>query len=439
MKRSSAKNIPAASNGWVAPIVWIRWVAPIVLALAGSVARAQMTDELAGIFRQIIDHVDDDIKQKFERALREQSDLIQFSPDQFRRFRDHPINPFDSLLEIDPRELQGDIELKFELPSLRNRPVLNEERQHESILQDLTELTLQAATSTVTIVRGNRPVALGIVVDRLGRVVTKASELAETGRNPQIGDLVTVVTGTDRRLEAMIVRVDSEYDLALLDARLTDLPPMQWSDHTPAVGEFVLTNDSAGRVVAIGTYSHEPRAVVSTEHAYLGIQPQLTGGEIRVLEVTPGSAAQRVGIRPGDIVRRINDKLITDVTDLVSEVRRQRPGARVEVEIIRDGQSRKMPVELSARQVPDDRAARFLMMNRLGAIPSQRAQDFRLVFQHDTPLFPEQCGGPVLDLNGRVVGMNIARQGRVSTLAIPAANMPAILSDLLREDVASQQ
>jgi RNA polymerase sigma factor (TIGR02999 family) len=35
-------------------------------------------------------------------------------------------------------------------------------------------------------------------------------------------------------------------------------------------------------------------------------------------------------------------------------------------------------------------------------------------------LKPEECGGPLVDVDGRAVGLNIARAGRVETLALPA-------------------
>jgi serine protease Do len=38
--------------------------------------------------------------------------------------------------------------------------------------------------------------------------------------------------------------------------------------------------------------------------------------------------------------------------------------------------------------------------------------------QYDAVLQPSQCGGPVIDILGRVVGLNIARAERTRTLAL---------------------
>lgn len=77
------------------------------------------------------------------------------------------------------------------------------------------------------------------------------------------------------------------------------------------------------------------------------------------------------------------------------------------------------------------------MMSRLGAIPSDRDSDFPSVFQHDAPLFPEECGGPVCDLKGNVLGLNIARNSRAASFAIPSSHIKIVLNDLLRENIAA--
>ena len=67
------------------------------------------------------------------------------------------------------------------------------------------------------------------------------------------------------------------------------------------------------------------------------------------------------------------------------------------------------------------RADRFQMMNMLGGPLRARRAGFSSAIQHDTVLSPRDCGGPVVDLDGRVVALNIARAGRVDSYAIPAS------------------
>ena len=129
---------------------------------------------------------------------------------------------------------------------------------------------------------------------------------------------------------------------------------------------------------------------------------------------------------------------ITDVASLVKTIRDRRPGDQVKIKFLRNGQSGTTNAVLAGRSVSGALAARFKMMNRLGAIPSRRDDNFPNVFQHDSPLFPEFCGGPITDLDGNVIGINIARHGRAATYAIPADHVKTLLKDLMRSNVASR-
>ena len=62
--------------------------------------------------------------------------------------------------------------------------------------------------------------------------------------------------------------------------------------------------------------------------------------------------------------------------------------------------------------------------NNLGGRLSVRRFGFPVALQHDTVLRPDDCGGPVVDLDGRVIGFNIARAGRTESYAIPTERRP---------------
>jgi len=57
-------------------------------------------------------------------------------------------------------------------------------------------------------------------------------------------------------------------------------------------------------------------------------------------------------------------------------------------------------------------------------------REFELALQHDTVLQNWQCGGPLVDLDGRAVGLNIARAGRVASYALPAELVRSIYDNL---------
>ena len=69
------------------------------------------------------------------------------------------------------------------------------------------------------------------------------------------------------------------------------------------------------------------------------------------------------------------------------------------------------------------------LMESLGGPLSERRSGFPYVLEHDTVLRPKDCGGPLVDLDGNAVGINIARVSRVSSYALPASAIRPILAD----------
>jgi putative serine protease PepD len=57
-----------------------------------------------------------------------------------------------------------------------------------------------------------------------------------------------------------------------------------------------------------------------------------------VIEVTPGGAAEGIGIKPDDIVVKLNGKSISSASELTSAVRQEKAGTEVKIEILRDSE-----------------------------------------------------------------------------------------------------
>ena len=71
--------------------------------------------------------------------------------------------------------------------------------------------------------------------------------------------------------------------------------------------------------------------------------------------------------------------------------------------------------------------------SRVNGPRNARLSGFDRVIQHDTVLDPDECGGPVLDTSGRVLGLNIARAGRVVTYSLPASLVVPEMISMLQE------
>ncbi len=403
----------------------------LLIFIVPECAMAQLPRDVQDMFESIMDDLDDDLRKKFAQAIEDDTATVEFTPEQFLRFRDDPINPFEGLDRLDVKPNGTNIALKFELPSLRNRRIDPNERQSTSLLNSLTPAVSGVVPSSVAIMSGKRQVALGTVVDADGLIATKLSQVAKR-------KYLKVVTSDARDYNAKIVFSDDENDVAFLKVKKR-LQPIKWTSEETAPGAFLLMPAPRGKAFAIGTYSVVSRSTQTGKQAKLGVNPDEVPGGIKIAQVTPGEPSYKAGLRDGDVIISMDGVAIRTVGELVNAIRKKGPGRKIRIIYLRDGRRVQTVATLGSLDIPDEQAQRFKMMNRLGAIPSKRADNFPSVFQHDAPLFPEQCGGPVVDLQGNVVGMNIARNGRAATYAIPLPHLQQLVKKFVRRSVADRK
>ena len=407
-------------------------IALVVLGgVSSSVEAQQLSREVREKFQNMLSDLDSEIRQKFQNALDNNTSVVELTPEQFRRFRNSPANPFD-INDVDPDDLDGNIELKFELPSLRNRPVQPYERQSRSLRRQLRSSVNEVRQSTVKITDGVEQIALGTVVRADGMIVTKASELDSKNK-------IYCHLGASKLYEATVLSRDDVNDVALLKIPRNDLKPVKWASTQPRNGSFVLTPNQVGEVVALGSYSVVARSTVGENQGFLGVAPQNATDGVQIAEPPESdTAAYAAGLRKGDVIMQIDETAVFEVHQLVYAIQQRQAGDKVSVKFKRQGLVMSATVKLAGRSLPPERAARFKMMSRLGAVPSDRKSEFPVVFQHDSPLFPEQCGGPICDLDGNVLGINIARETRASSFAIPSIHIQKVLDNLFRFDIAAR-
>jgi serine protease Do len=65
--------------------------------------------------------------------------------------------------------------------------------------------------------------------------------------------------------------------------------------------------------------------------------------------VTPGGPADKGGVKPGDIIRKVDGEFVVDNEDLLVKVAGKRPGEKVRLEIFRNGKTVKTEVILAVR------------------------------------------------------------------------------------------
>jgi serine protease Do len=281
------------------------------------------------------------------------------------------------------------------------------------------DVVVSANAATVLVRCAGKNVALGTVVSADGYVLTKASEL--------MGDPAVVLRDATER-PATVVGVAEDHDLALLKVDGRGLTPVKWAAGAKTVvGQWVATTGMLDAPSAIGVLSVGPRKIPARS-GLLGVLLADGGGAgAKVMQVVPDSPAEKAGIKVDDLIARVNDKAVDSREALVTTIRGFMPGQEVTLGVKRGEKQLDVRARLVGGVGPGARAE---MMNQMGGPLSLRNANFPTVLQHDTVLTPMQCGGPLVGLDGKVVGVNIARAGRVESYAVPADVILALLPDL---------
>lgn len=310
----------------------------------------------------------------------------------------------------------------------------------ETTRSAFNDLVADASHSVVQVLSNGKQTALGIITTGDGFVLTKASEISMTDGKVQCK------TKDGKTFEATIVGIQNSHDLMMLKIDAKDLKPVTWARISkPDVGSWLATVGTGKEPVAIGVVS-TPRRSIPKQPGALGIGRKMisTGDneedavkEAQIGTVYPNSAAAQAGLKVDDIITHVDGKAIETFELLALKVREHGPGDVLKLRVKRGDESFEVNVELSPMSVlPMMDDARGAMQNRMGGKLSTRRFGFDQVIQHDTVLRPEECGSPIVTLEGEVVGLNIARAGRVESYALPADVIIPLLPDLMSGKLA---
>jgi len=311
--------------------------------------------------------------------------------------------------------------------------------QGEKIRAQWNDLIKQYSGSVVEVLSRKRRVSFGTVVGADGWILTKASEIPDDPRCRLAGGDVVV---------ARVAGSDPAYDLALLKVEVIGLRAVKWDvEPVRPAGTFVAAPDGRGGSMGVGIVSVEQRALegpfpakITKAKPYVPkpVPPEVLGGIIEgkgllVKRVKDGAA--KVGIVPGDLLLSIGDMSLTSRTvddpwlrdhgDLTECVKEYSPGDDLPIVVKRNGQRLNFSVRLAEEPYVRCPGADARYRNF-------RADDFPFVFEHDIPLTLDECGGPVIDLNGKAIGITVARVGQHGCMAIPANALEPLIRCLLQ-------
>ena len=334
----------------------------------------------------------------------------------------------------------------------------------------------------VEIITRGKVVALGTVVREDGYIVTKASEVMGPPR-VRIGD---------QEYRAQVVTGDGGNDLVLLKIDAEGLAPVRWAEQTPALGSLLVVPTADGQPLAMGIVGVDARPIPKRINnvdipppptPYLGVsdltavtpdeapdeeagedgadvdgdgaadnrvegeaaddteqerKPEQAAAGVRVGSVVEGDPAGTAGMKAGDIITAVNGEAVESVDALIETIQSAEVGDELKLAIQRGDETVELTVTLGERAAPprpqpqDDRQSAAQVYSARGGKLSERRTDFPLALTHDAVIWAGDIGGPVLNLDGEAVGLNIARYGRTATYALPAEHARQAIEQMMR-------
>ena len=123
----------------------------------------------------------------------------------------------------------------------------------------------------------------------------------------------------------------------------------------------------------------------------------------------------KAGIERGDRIVRIDDIAMRDFQHIADVIGANPPGRTITIVVEREDEELELSAKLGKAHT------RPLPQDHWGGGPfSARRTGFPTVLPHDSVIHPTECGSPIVDTDGKIVGINIARALRVTTYAVPA-------------------
>jgi serine protease Do len=254
--------------------------------------------------------------------------------------------------------------------------------------------------------------ALGTIVSQDGFVLTKASELYGS---------ISCRLADGRVLPAAARNVAREHDLALLKIEATGLPQIVWSPRRELPVGTLVTALGNGTPATMGVVSY-PTHEVPPVAGFLGIGKvkdaqggveveQLLGfwrsSAVEQIRRSDGMSNFESPIRVGDIISGIEGRPVPDSNTFEKLTPLRADGVGRDVPFVIAGD----PICVALRRGGKELNLRIplLAVNwNAREKTSPRSGSFPAVFETDVRLARDMCGGPLVDMEGQVVGITIA-------------------------------
>ncbi len=311
----------------------------------------------------------------------------------------------------------------LDLTRIEQVPVPAADRVHSSESLVPSAAVLATCRSRTVELRYNAwdevPVMLGTLLSE-SLVATKLSELS-----PNLPVQCKLATG--RGVMASVIRSDAALDIAILKlaalqpnvSALTISEPIQDAGSSTCRFQLVFAAHNVSRAGIVSRDAHDEPALPCRFGAVL--TAAIRSKSVIVSDVELGSSAAAANLVSGEVLQSLNEIEVTSLEQVETILHQNQPGDWLTIKSFRNPNQHSATVRLQHDPSVQFERTEFLD-GRSGRV-SERRSGFKAVLQHDIPISPKDCGGPLCNAMGQIIAMNIARRARESTLAVPIADV----------------
>jgi len=191
------------------------------------------------------------------------------------------------------------------------------------------------------VIRKNLVVAGLAMITVPATLLAQSADERKTTKKESMQTITIIRTG--EKDEKMTIEVDGDKvkvngkdakDNKDVQVHVTDINPGRIYHSSGPGNAWTFNNDMA----IFSEDSNRPMLGVNTDEDEKGA---------KVLSITEGSAAEKAGVKKGDIITKVGDKKIATGEDLTKAIRAQKVGDKVAITVLREGKEQKLNAELT--------------------------------------------------------------------------------------------
>ena len=269
-----------------------------------------------------------------------------------------------------------------------------------------------------------------------GLIVTKASEL---------GPQVTVLLGNDVVAATWVAARDPARDLAMLKLFVPELArgiaPVDWADVRDLPAGTILAAVTPAAFTPPTGVACVPARTIPPLPGVLPVDVKDAKGGVEITDtfdfLDRWLRQPPFPLRVGDVIAHVAGVPVANCDEFFKLTRRAASigghprviGEPVQVTCLRKGKAVEVTVHLRSQ-------GREPFQKQLIRACSYRYSGFPAAIASDLAARPEHCGAPVVDADGRVVGLLIARAPYIERLILPSTEMRAAVEVMRKSATA---